>query len=302
VEAGNHFPDFLFTGTICIMIDDSMNNRRRRARVAKETVEILDQGYYQTKSGSRVDIEDDLNFAVENTRLYRPEELEELEPKPSVNTQSSVRVINTITLEAAKGLIEAGKKNPFVLNFASARNPGGGFLNGSGAQEESLSRKSGLYACISQINEYYRENKLSNTALYTDYMIYSPRVPVFRDKEDQLIDSPFYVSILTAPAVNRSAVKSNEPENLPEVKPVMDRRINRVLKVAEDNNHVSLVLGAWGCGVFGNSPKEISELFNKNLSGDSAQSFGFQDVVFAVLDRSTTRKTFKTFQKALERG
>lgn len=283
------------------MTDDSMNNRRKRARVAKETVAILDRGYYRTKSGSRVNIEDALNFAIKNTRLYRPEELEKLEPEPTGKSQSSVRVINTTTLEAAKGLIEAGKKNPFVLNFASARNPGGGFLNGSGAQEESLSRKSGLYACISQINEYYRENELSNTALYTDYMIYSPRVPVFRDKEDQPIDSPFYVSILTAPAVNRSAVKSNEPENLPEVKPVMDRRINEVLKVAEDNNHVSLVLGAWGCGVFGNSPKEISELFNRNLYGDSNLSFGFQDVVFAVLDRSTSRKTFKTFQRVLER-
>ncbi|MFW6111794.1 MAG: TIGR02452 family protein [Candidatus Bipolaricaulota bacterium] len=279
-----------------------MNNRRKRARVARETVEILDRGYYRTKSGSRADIEDALNFAIENTKLYRPEELEKLEPEPSAKAQPSIRVTNATTLEAAKGLIEAGKKNPFVLNFASARNPGGGFLNGSGAQEESLSRKSGLYACISQINEYYRENELSNTALYTDYMIYSPRVPVFRDKEDQLIDSSFYVSILTAPAVNRSAVESKEPENLSEVMSVMDRRMNKVLKVAEDNGHVSLVLGAWGCGVFGNSPKEISELFKKNLYGDPKQSFGFQDVVFAVLDRSTAKKTFKTFQRVLEKS
>ncbi|MBS3825155.1 TIGR02452 family protein [Candidatus Bipolaricaulota bacterium] len=279
-----------------------MNNRRKRARVARETVEILDRGYYRTKSGSKVDIEDGLNFAIENTKLYRPEELEKLETEPPAKAQPSVRVVNATTLEAARGIIEAGKKNPFVLNFASARNPGGGFLNGSGAQEESLSRKSGLYACISQINEYYRENELSNTALYTDYMIYSPRVPVFRDKEDQLIDSPFYVSILTAPAVNRSAVENNEPENLPEVMSVMNRRINKVLKVAEDNGHKSLVLGAWGCGVFGNSPKEISELFKKNLYGDPKQSFGFQDVVFAVLDRSTTKNTFKTFQRVLEKS
>ncbi|MBS3740141.1 TIGR02452 family protein [Candidatus Bipolaricaulota bacterium] len=279
-----------------------MNNRRKRARVARETVEILDRGYYRTKSGSKVDIEDGLNFAIENTKLYRPEELEKLETEPPAKAQPSVRVVNATTLEAARGIIEAGKKNPFVLNFASARNPGGGFLNGSGAQEESLSRKSGLYACISQINEYYRENELSNTALYTDYMIYSPRVPVFRDKEDQLIDSPFYVSILTAPAVNRSAVENNEPENLPEVMSVMNRRINKVLKAAEDNGHESLVLGAWGCGVFGNSPKEISELFKKNLYGDPKQSFGFQDVVFAVLDRSTTKNTFKTFQRVLEKS
>ncbi|MEF8725477.1 MAG: TIGR02452 family protein [Candidatus Bipolaricaulota bacterium] len=279
-----------------------MNNRRKRARVARETVEILDRGYYRTKSGSKVDIEDGLNFAIENTKLYRPEELEKLETEPPAKAQPSVRVVNATTLEAARGIIEAGKKNPFVLNFASARNPGGGFLNGSGAQEESLSRKSGLYACISQINEYYRENELSNTALYTDYMIYSPRVPVFRDKEYQLIDSPFYVSILTAPAVNRSAVENNEPENLPEVMSVMNRRINKVLKAAEDNGHESLVLGAWGCGVFGNSPKEISELFKKNLYGDPKQSFGFQDVVFAVLDRSTTKNTFKTFQRVLEKS
>ncbi len=276
-----------------------MSNREDRAEVAGETLQILDRGHYSTESGKRIDLEKDLSYSVDNTELFGPEELEELEPEARSSGKFSTRVTNKTTLQSANNLAEPEKTTPFVLNFASAKNPGGGFLNGSGAQEESLARKSGLYACLSSTEEYYRRNKEAGNSIYTDNMIYSPRVPVFRDRYDRLLDSPYHVSILTAPAVNRRAVERSEPELLSKVQATMDKRIEKVLKVALFKDHEYLVLGAWGCGVFGNSSEKIAELFKKNLK-KYHNSGGFEEVVFAVLDRSQEEETFKTFRMILE--
>lgn len=108
-----------------------------------------------------------------------------------------------------------------ALNFASARHPGGGFLGGSQAQEESLARASGLSPCLNQFQEMYDTNQRFSSCLYTDHMIYAPDVPVFRDDDDRLLEEPFLVSILTAPAVNAGAVRRNEPHHVQHIEPVM---------------------------------------------------------------------------------
>ncbi|KAL7573820.1 hypothetical protein ACA910_007845 [Epithemia clementina (nom. ined.)] len=107
----------------------------------------------------------------------------------------------------------------FCLNFASARHPGGGFLNGSQAQEESLARASGLYACLTQPGpqeQYYKvhnnDNNNDNCSPFgytTDTMIYSPKVPVFKDDHGALLETPVMVSFLTAAAVDQRTGNSN---------------------------------------------------------------------------------------------
>lgn len=277
-----------------------MTTRRQRSRIAHETVEVLDKGYYETETGKVVDIESELRYAVENTKLYRQKDFKDIQPSGDNSGSLSLTVTNETTLAAAKRLVSSGASGPFVLNFASARNPGGGFLNGSGAQEESLARATGLYPCISEVTEYYQKNRQSGTGLYTDNMIYSPRVPVIRDDNGDFLESPFRISILTAPAVNRKAVEENEPERLSEVKPTMNGRIKKVLKVAADNNHKELVLGAWGCGVFDNDPRTISKLFKKNLEGEDSFRKEFGKVIFAVLDEPSPNSNFEVFGEVLE--
>ena len=276
-----------------------MSNRNQRAKIAHETVETLSRGFYKTNSGVKVDIESDLEYAVDNTELYKPGDFKDLQIPVGKSFNTEIEVTNESTLEAGQRLNSPGSNDPFVLNFASARNPGGGFLNGSGAQEESLARATGLYACISEITEYYQKNRQSGKGLYTDNMIYSPKVPVIRNSKGDYLESPFKISVLTAPAANRRVVEENEPGRLSEVRPTMDERIKKVLLVAADRDHGKLVLGAWGCGVFGNDPEVVASLFEKYLKPEKTFFGTFEKVTFAILD-SPEGNTYDTFKRILD--
>ena len=64
----------------------------------------------------------------------------------------------------------------------------------------------------------------------------------------------------------------------------MWNRILKVLAVAERHGNESLVLGAWGCGAFGNSGHEIAGLFRKALEENFSGAFKY--VLFAITDWS----------------
>src|SRR5262249_17823412 len=121
----------------------------------------------------------------------------------------------------------------------------------------------------------------------TDHMIYSPLVPVFRDDGDRLLDEPWHTSMFTAPAVNAGVVRSREPENIGQIREVMNRRIEYVLALAAHNGHDALVLSAWGCGVFANDPLEVAELFAGHLLGQGRYAMAFTEVIFAILARNS---------------
>jgi uncharacterized protein (TIGR02452 family) len=207
----------------------------------------------------------------------------QLQQMPS-ESQTMYRVSNTTTLSAARELVtEEARTDVAILNFASAKHPGGGFFKGSGAQEESLSRASGLYPCIAQMRNYYNTHRRpGSSCFYTDRMIYSPGVPVFRDDADRLLAEPYQVAVLTAPAVNAGAVRQNEPERVSEIETAMFQRMEKVLSLAVVHGHRVLVLGAWGCGVFKNDPKAVAAWFDRCLRGTFRNAFDV--VVFAVLD------------------
>lgn len=264
-----------------------MASRAQRAAIAEETLRILSAGAYTGASGKAVAIRGEIQSSVDGSRVYRPGELAELAAiAPPSCGRPRIAAINGTTLSAARRLHDThGPERVALLNFASARHPGGGFLSGSQAQEESLARASGLHASISRMTEYYEANRRHPSALYTDHIVYSPRVPVFRDDEDRLIDDPWCVSMITAPAANAGAVRSNEPENRSRIPEVMRRRIEYVLAVAAHHRHDALVLGAWGCGVFANEPRAVARLFADQLLGEGRFAEAFSEIIFAVLDR-----------------
>jgi uncharacterized protein (TIGR02452 family) len=138
--------------------------------------------------------------------------------------------------------------------------------------------------------------------MYTDYMILSPKVPVFRDDEGTLLPEPYLLSVLTAPAVNAGAVRKNEPDSAALIRPTMAKRIANVLAVAAHHDYEHLILGAWGCGVFQNHPEEIAELFANVLLHGGPFSNCFVGIAFAVLDTSNEQQTVAPFSKCFAVG
>jgi uncharacterized protein (TIGR02452 family) len=127
-------------------------------------------------------------------------------------------------------------------------------------------------------------------------VIYSPRVPVFRDEDGTLLEEPYPVSFLTAAAPNLGAILTSQPGAAGSVPGVLTARARRVLAVAAAHGHRALVLGAWGCGVFRNDPALVARVFAGHLD----QMAGWFDrVVFAVLDRRRGAPTYNAFASAL---
>ncbi len=230
------------------------------AAVAQETLSIVERGEYVGPSGARVDIADAVRRAITGTTLYRPGDYEALARPPVADTSATIEVTGETTAEAARRLFEReGVADVAALNFASAKNPGGGFLGGAKAQEEDLARCSALYPCQITQRAYYDANRADGSMLYTDHLIYSPGVPFFRDERLALLDAPFIASILTSPAPNAGeAAKRGEGAG---VRATLARRAEQVLRVAAHHRHAVLVLGALGCGVFRNDPVEVAEVF-----------------------------------------
>lgn len=265
---------------------------RERARIlGQETVEILKAGYYFTLSGNRIDIQHQVNGSVRGTVTYTPEK--EIQGQSQNQGSTIIEIRNETTLETVKCLRNKDTR-PAALNFASATSPGGGFLNGARAQEEYLARSSALWVCLNG-NAMYNYHRLRQDPFYSDFVIYSPDVLVLRNDYGELLERPYPCSIITSPAVHASGVKRYMPERLREIPSAMWSRILKILAVAKHHAHKSLVLGAWGCGAFGNDGNEVAKLFHKALEENFHGAF--DHVVFAITDWSDDNKFIGPFMR-----
>ena len=77
----------------------------------------------------------------------------------------------------------------------------------------------------------------------------------------------------------------------------MAARLSKLLSVAQTHGHTTLVLGAWGCGVFGNAPSVIAQLFADALGPDGLFSGSFERITYAVYDPSAGRETLAAFER-----
>ncbi len=279
-----------------------MVSKTIRKSIAQDTIEILEKGFYLNPNSETISVKNALNYAKKNSIHYQPNDFEKLLSQVDLILKEkshnlAIEVTTETTLEASHRLIVEEKTDHVIcLNFASAKNPGGGFLNGSHAQEESLARSSGLFPCIFQMKLMYETNRNFRSCLYTDNMIYSPDIPIFKDDQGALFPNIYPLSIITSPAVNRGAVERNEPQNIPKIKEIMLNRIEKVLSVAVFHQHKTLILGAWGCGVFQNKPDEIAELFGEFLLENKKFNHAFERVIFAVYDSSKDQHIYQAFK------
>ncbi|WP_437085688.1 TIGR02452 family protein [Streptomyces sp. enrichment culture] len=265
-----------------------MSSRLRE--IARENATILAAGGYRTRSGRLVSLAAALEESKAGTRLYGPNQVIPDEQLSAGAHDTTIEVTAESSTAAARrlaGAVDGAGEGPgvvAVLNFASARNPGGGYLRGAKAQEEALCRASALYETLLMAPEYYEVHRAGSSTFYTDRVIHSPGVPVFRDDRGELLDTPFRAGFLTSPAPNAGTIRRQEPERAPEIPAALARRAERVLETAALHGYRRLVLGAWGCGVFRNDPTEVAEAFHALLTGRFAGVF--ERVVFGILDRN----------------
>jgi uncharacterized protein (TIGR02452 family) len=258
----------------------------RLREVARATVAIAEAQAYRAPSGRTVTI--DVAAAVAGTRLHLPDEAL---PAGRPAERTDVEVTYESTLVAARRVAD---ENPAALVFASAKNPGGGFLGGAKAQEEDLARSSALYPCLLGASDFYAYHREQRDLRYSDRVIYSPAVPVFRDDKGALLEEPYRVAFLTAAAPNLGAIARNRPGDAGDVPAVLARRARRVLRVAAAHGHRTLVLGAWGCGVFRNDPATVAAAF-----ADALREVGqFDRVIFAIRDDRSGTPVYRAFESA----
>ncbi|MFE2061039.1 TIGR02452 family protein [Streptomyces sp. NPDC059467] len=248
--------------------------------IAQQTEQIVAAGGYRTPDGREIHLAADIAAAQDATRMYGPQ------PVPvaaDADLDTVCEVTGESSLEAARRL--AGVPVA-VLNFASARNPGGGYLNGAQAQEEALCRASALYACQLRARVFYDHHRAHRDPFYSDRVIHSPAVPVFRDDRGGLLAEPYLAGFLTAAAPNAGVIRRTAPERVAELPAALAVRAERVLEVAAAQGYRRLVLGAWGCGVFQNDPAQVAGAFRGLLGPGGRFGRTFEHVVFGVLDRT----------------
>ncbi len=274
--------------------------------IAQAHLAVLALGHYTNTRGQRVDFGAAQAQASQGTRLCTPAQLNALqqglqpaEAGASLPADLQVRVVKQSTQVAAQRMVAAGADSLVLLNFASARHAGGGFITGARAQEEDLCRCSGLYPCIITQPAYLDVNRRQDSLLYTDHMLHSPRVPWLRTEgTGPLLDEVFLASVITAPAPNAGQYLAHGQGGWDEVQACLLRRCGQVLALAKAEGHRQLLLGAWGCGVFRNQPAMVADAFARWLAAP-AYAQAFECVEFAVLDRSREQANVQAFTQRL---
>ncbi|KAL1756715.1 hypothetical protein FB107DRAFT_210943 [Schizophyllum commune] len=273
--------------------------RSRRKEIADDTLEALEAGCYSL-DGRTYALKDAVKRSEQGTRYYQPDcalASWEITPPPSSNgRQTEVTLAEISTLEGARFLISQTDARVGILNFASATKPGGGFLSGASAQEESIARSSTLYPTLltTEAQRFYRLHKKRDTeGYYTHAMIYSPSILVFRTDDGRWLP-PYEVDILTSPAVNAGVVRQKNNGRVSDediegdIGMAMRERMGRVLFLFEQEGVRDIVLGSFGTGVFKNNVQMVAGIWVDLLFEETARfRNSFDRVAFAILGTPT---------------
>ncbi len=275
-----------------------------------DTLHILKQGWYE-KDGERKE----LKLSREEMKMIRvclPNVVEICSHDPDfdcdvVNEPCGHSCENTDSFTMARkrlqemDLSSGNDQGILVLNMANPYKPGGGVRHGALAQEEDLCRKSSLLLSLENWNAhpFYSYHKKLGSDLASNALMITPKVEIIKDQDGNLLDDTVIVSVLTCAAPIISDGKEGMSEA--DYEDMVYRRIMGMLKCAAFFKYRYLVLGAWGCGAFGNDARIISDLFYRALKEIDYNGHGekdlFRQVDFAILDRSPDQYNFKEFSR-----
>lgn len=248
----------------------------RRAQLGIEATELLVEPLEPYKSTS-----------------IRPEEGQH-GPRLSLLVADTLTAAHSLLFNSSNASHEPNKKTckVAILNMASPLSPGGGVLNGANSQEESLCRRTTLLPALR--DEFYRLPELG--------AVYTPDVLVFKDESDDRVlekKDRWFVDCVTAAMLRMPDCQQDESgtrvyENQKD-RDLALAKMNMVLRISQLKGVQRLVLGAWGCGAYGNPVGEIAKAWRKALlpneskrNGESSiggKWNGIEEVVFAIKDR-----------------
>lgn len=244
-----------------------MDNKKIRSEIAKMHTSLVQEKY-----------ESLIKYAAECTTVYS--DSSEFSPANEKSTE-----VVFVQEDSVSAIFNHSAGKTAVLNFASYKNPGGQFLNGSMAQEESLCHSSFLFNVLIQFGDYYAWNNChKNNALYTNRALFIPEV--YFKKENQVVAC----DVITCAAPNKQAALKYGRVTSEENSAALKSRIKFVLDIAAEQGVDTLILGAFGCGVFGQDNYEVATIFKQQL----ATHKHFKKVVFAIPDNKLS-----VFQKII---
>lgn len=279
----------------------------KRVKILRETMKIAEEGTYLCGE-KEVTLPFDFD-QIKAVRLYTAEQVKQLlettQAAPLCKYEPHIVLRNQDTLEAAFELNEKrreGEREVLILNFANPHRPGGGIRSKPGTQEEHLCVKTTVLISLESKDAwpFYQSNLDAGTQAQTDTILFSPNTAVIRNPDLSLREDPFPVSVMTVSAPIASRM---EPEELPDLEDILARRIRGMLRAAIAEGYTRLVLGAWGCGNFGNDPAVVARLFHNALNetgNGSTAAEHFEDVVMAVLDNSEELLRYNAFASYFE--
>lgn len=267
----------------------------KRVRILRETMKAAEDGCYDLEER---EVKLPVSFEqIKEANLYTPAQVSQLsEQDMPGNNHIRITLRNQDTLEAAFELHQHRSENEkpvLILNFANPHRPGGGIRSRPGTQEEHLCVKTTVL-CSLETEEawpFYQTNLDCGTQAQTDAILFSPNTMVIRNPNLSLREDPFPVAVMTVSAPIASRMEESE---LPNLENILNRRIYGMLRAAATEGYSRLVLGAWGCGNFGNDPELVARLFCDNLTGS------FDEVAMAVFDNSEDQYRYSCFAKYFE--
>lgn len=253
-----------------------MTEQERRARIAQNHVELMEKEF-----------PNEIKVSIDNTIIYGIKNF----PTREEESKSANNTIYLIDIDSVGCLDKIVNKDKIaILNFASYKYPGGGFIKGQMAQEEALCHQSTLYPCISVFeDDYYAINRTClNRGLYSNRALYTPNV-VFTKRDGLSI-----ANVITCAAPNYRVAHTYQRVSLQENQRVFRDRINFVLSIAESNGIRNLILGAWGCGVFMQSPYNTCEMIIQELGKNN---YNIPTIYFAIPNSHS--RNYLEFEKCL---
>ncbi len=272
----------------------------REIMMLDDTLRVFENGFY-VKDGEKRYLKLSDSERRE-ARAFLPEQVHSIRlvDKPSQKCRYTCE--NADSFAAARRMYaelspsERGNKEILVLNFANPVDPGGGVRGGAMAQEEDLCRKSSLLLSLEgeEAVAYYRYNRKLRSDLSSDAVIITPKVEIIKDENGDLLEESAVVAVITCAAP--IAVPGLYGMSVGEYVNLFAKRIEGMLKCAAFCGYENLVLGAFGCGAFGNDARTVSDIFRNVL--ERFESCGaFLNIDFAVLSNSSSDYNLREFMR-----